>query len=129
MDNAKQKKCVGVAESAALRMEEDRIGPMRRTGKDMTPVLDQRQYKVAVLVIAKCAVEACKQPTPKHQRKTRREQCRRNPMLGIVEILAHQGSQARIPQGATAAPTRRMFNSRLLGHPPNTTLDTSCLKP
>src|SRR5713101_8311444 len=54
-------------------------------------MLDQRERKVTVLVITKCRVEARKQTPAKHQRKTRREQCRRDPMAGIVEILPHEG--------------------------------------
>src|SRR6266853_5072160 len=92
-------------------------------------MLDQRERKVTVLVITKCRVEARKQPPAKHQPKTRREQCRRDPMAGIVEILPHEGRPSAHPQGAMAAPTRRMFKRRLLGHPPSATLDTSCLKP
>ena len=33
-----------------------------------------------------------------------------------------------LPQGAIAESMRRMFNSRLLGHPPSVTLETWCLK-
>ncbi len=89
MDDAKQKKRVGVAECAMLRKEKDRIGPMHRARKDVTPMLDQCERKVAVLVITKCRVEARKQPPAKHQRKTRREQCRRDPMAGIGERFTH----------------------------------------
>src|SRR5258706_15850313 len=64
---------------------------MRRAQKDVTPVLDQRQRKVTVLVITKWRIEARKQPPAKHQRKTRREECRCDPMAVIVEILPHEG--------------------------------------
>src|ERR1700730_13912503 len=55
----------------------------------MTPMLDQRQRKVAVLLIAECAVEGGKQPAAKHQCKTRREQCRRNPTVRTIEKIPH----------------------------------------
>src|SRR5258708_36634999 len=97
MDVREQKKRVGVAECAALRKKEDWIGPMHRARKDVTPVLDQRECKVTVLVITKCRVEARKQPPAKHQPKTRREQRRRDPMAGIVEIFPHEGQPSAHP--------------------------------
>src|SRR5260221_11332425 len=55
----------------------------------MTPMLDQRERKITVFLIAKCAVEGGKQPAAKHQRKTRREQCRRNPTVRTIEKIPH----------------------------------------
>ena len=53
------------------------------------PVLDQRECKVAVFVIAECTLEAGKQPTAKYQRETHREQCRRNPMAKTIVKIPH----------------------------------------
>src|SRR5712672_1416830 len=103
-------------------------------------MLDQRERKVTVLVITKCRVEA----ENKHLRNTSAKPAANNAAAiqwpELLKYFRMKGDQARMPppypppragegRVGDAAPTRRMFKRRLLGHPPSATLDTSCLNP
>ena len=74
MKKTEQKIRVGITQRSALRIEEDRIGPIGGAGKNMAPVLDQREGDVAILAIAEGAVEAGKQPPAKDEGEARRKQ-------------------------------------------------------
>ena len=73
MHRADQKQRIGVAERAALRIEEQRVGPICRAGENMPPMLDNGQREIAVRFIAECAVEAVEQPVPERPCKAGRE--------------------------------------------------------
>src|SRR5215467_3217699 len=90
IEDAEEKKRVRIAEYPVLRKKEDRIGPVHRAGKDMAPMFDQGERKIAVLLIAECAVEAGEQPTAKHQRKTGCEQGHRDPAIRMIERLSQK---------------------------------------
>ena len=90
VDDSEQKERVGVAERTALWKEDDRIAPGSGAREHVPPMLDQRQRKVTVLLVAERAVEAGEQPGTKHQHEACGEQRRGNPAVGMRGKLAHE---------------------------------------
>ena len=58
MSEAEQQEAVRIAERAAGRIEDQQVGPMHRAREHVTPMLDQGEREVAVLLVAEGAVEA-----------------------------------------------------------------------
>jgi hypothetical protein len=128
-DRTQQKKRVGIAERAALRIEEDRIGPMGGTGQHMVPMLDQRDRDIAVLEVPDGAVEAGEQPAAKHQHEAGREQRGGEPAIETMRRF-HHGVRALKRTASPPRPQSRIGGEQAARkHVPSTTTAPSRQRP
>jgi hypothetical protein len=91
----------------------------------MTPVLDDGEREIAVLLVAECTVEAGEQPAAKHQREAQREQRERQQAVALVECRC----ATRGERGHIGVRSQSMVSRRLFGRPARRTAEKLAGKP